>query len=364
MAKQILAIGDTGAQLVSKFNSNFDGTFPIAENCTDGIAGILLKGTDRFIHDYPGTAIGDTVYDLAGHNLFIGKLSGNFTLTGHANVGIGDRCLQDLTTGSLNTALGNFAGANITSGLANTAIGRAALWYNLTATGNTAVGESALERTIADENTGVGINAGMYITTGIQNQAFGYNALFGDFANAGVTGNENVAIGTGSLYCLSSGSYNIAIGGAAMQTMLTGSYNIAIGQQAMNSGTGSNNVAIGKYALYTTTGDNNTAIGFEALRWNPSGSGCVALGYYAGVHETGSNKLFIDNAARTNEADARIKALVYGIFDVATANQLLTVNGNINALEGYKIAGAAGVSGTITSASTVTVVKGIITNIA
>jgi hypothetical protein len=38
--------------------------------------------------------------------------------------------------------------------------------------------------------------------------------------------------------------------------------------------------------------------------------------------------LFIDNQQRANESDARIKALIYGVFDASPANQSLTVNGN------------------------------------
>ena len=51
------------------------------------------------------------------------------------------------------------------------------------------------------------------------------------------------------------------------------------------------------------------------------------LGYAAGYYETGDYKLFIDVLARANEADGRVKALIYGVFDAATADQLLRING-------------------------------------
>lgn len=54
------------------------------------------------------------------------------------------------------------------------------------------------------------------------------------------------------------------------------------------------------------------------------------MGHQAGYYETGNNKLFIDNAARASEADARIKALIYGVFDAATANQSLRINGAVS----------------------------------
>jgi hypothetical protein len=62
---------------------------------------------------------------------------------------------------------------------------------------------------------------------------------------------------------------------------------------------------------------------------NVNGSGNVGIGALAGYYETGSNKLFIDNAPRASEADARVKALIYGVFDAAVANQFLTINGNL-----------------------------------
>jgi hypothetical protein len=83
----------------------------------------------------------------------------------------------------------------------------------------------------------------------------------------------------------------------------------------------------------------------------------VFVGNAAGAHETGSNSLYIDNAPRASEADAKVKALVYGVFDAAVANQSLAVNGTLNA-SSYKVGGVAGASGTFSS---VTVVGGIVT---
>ena len=42
-----------------------------------------------------------------------------------------------------------------------------------------------------------------------------------------------------------------------------------------------------------------------------------------------SNKLFIDNQGRTNEATARTSSLVYGVFDATPANQIFNVNGSL-----------------------------------
>ena len=91
-----------------------------------------------------------------------------------------------------------------------------------------------------------------------------------------------------------------------------GYFNTYIGHLAANSANDSDqkNVCVG-----TRSGNAITA-----------GASNVFLGYSSGYYETGSSKLMIDNAPRTDEADARTKALIYGIFDAATANQVFTVN--------------------------------------
>ncbi|MBU0612307.1 hypothetical protein KKA39_02815, partial [Patescibacteria group bacterium] len=83
---------------------------------------------------------------------------------------------------------------------------------------------------------------------------------------------------------------------------------------------------------------------------NATGSGNVFLGSQAGYYETGSNKLFIDNQDRTDEATARTNSLIYGIFDATPANQKLTINGmlNVSVLPAYDDDAGAGGGGLTT----------------
>jgi hypothetical protein len=92
---------------------------------------------------------------------------------------------------------------------------------------------------------------------------------------------------------------------------------------------GNSETALGSFALYAQigwTGGCNTAIGAQALYSGTTLTGCVALGYCAGYHETANNKFFVDNQSRGSEANGRAMALLYGIFDAAIANQKLRVN--------------------------------------
>jgi hypothetical protein len=75
-------------------------------------------------------------------------------------------------------------------------------------------------------------------------------------------------------------------------------------------------------------GSNNTAFGSHAGNSN-NGSSNDFLRYSAGFWETRSNTLFIDNQPRSNYEDARIKSLIYGVFDFLPANQFLAINGTL-----------------------------------
>lgn len=72
----------------------------------------------------PSTAT--TIY-TTDNNFFVGDnvggMSGNFTLTGDNNIGVGSTVLNALTTGQQNTAIGSFVLNLITAGAGNTAMG-------------------------------------------------------------------------------------------------------------------------------------------------------------------------------------------------------------------------------------------------
>jgi len=150
----------------------------------------------------------------------------------------------------------------------------------------------------------------------------------------------NVYVGLFSGYDEFAGYSNTGVGGFSLTNNVSGYNNVAIGYNSLLSNTsGYNNVGIGMQALYSNvSGYNNVAIGQWSLRYS-TGDGNVALGYNSGYWETGDNKLFIDNAARSSEADGRIKALVYGEFNATALSQQITFNvGTLNILDGGNIA--------------------------
>jgi len=82
------------------------------------------------------------------------------------------------------------------------------------------------------------------------------------------TGEQNTAVGWGSLWSNTTGYWNTAIGWGSMFYNIDGYWNTATGLDALNSNTsGSRNSGFGLDALSgNTTGDYNTALGYAAFQ--------------------------------------------------------------------------------------------------
>ena len=81
---------------------------------TSATAGSILASSNRVFHTF------------GSNNLFVGELSGNYTLTvlnSDHNTGLGGYTLTSLTTGAYNLALGHGAGSTLTSGSYNLHLG-------------------------------------------------------------------------------------------------------------------------------------------------------------------------------------------------------------------------------------------------
>lgn len=284
----------------------------------------LRDWTATIARDHLSATIRDSVHSAGGNYSFgaVGtwSVSGtNFTVLSNAKILAGVTATRSLSIGFdsgfdptliHNTFIGVRSGKDLTTG-----------------TYNTAVGSSTLQAiTTGAANVVIGALSGTTISTGNSNTVVGYNSM--TFTTGG---SENVAIGVSTLVQNTTGNYNVAVGGSSLASATTADFNTAVGRQSMQlTTTGASNVAVGGIALQNnTTGSSNTAIGLGAGFGTTTGSGGVFLGNQAGYYETGSNKLFIDNTTRTNEADGRLKSLVYGIFDALTTNQFFTVNGHL-----------------------------------
>ncbi len=138
------------------------------------------------------------------------------------------------------------------------------------------------------------------------------NILVGGSAGtAFTTGDQNTFIGTNAGLHTTTGRVNVFIGVSATGGVnTTGSENIFLGDAGCSNTTGSDNIFIGTFA------------GFSNISSNKN----LFLGYGAGYYQTTGSHLIIDGAVRANAPDEVAKALIYGIFDASTSNQVLNFN--------------------------------------
>ena len=163
---------------------------------------------------------------------------------------------------------------------------------------NTAVGDGALSaNTTGAGNTAVGYQAGDAITTGSFNVVIGRLSMDN---SAGVTGDQNTAVGNGTLRNVTSGTLNTAVGSGALSSTTTGANNTAVGQSALTvNTTASNNTAVGYQAGYTNvTGGSNVFIG-QVSGYSSTGSENCFLGVGAGYSSTGSFNTFVGRGTGT-----------------------------------------------------------------
>ncbi len=126
----IFAATTTAQQLYVNANLNVSNKLNLPYTTASDI-GVIYKATFPWMHDY------------GSDNIFVGKNSGNFALTGTENIGIGTQVLSSLTSGVGNTALGFQSSLSMTTGGSNVAIGFESLFSCSIGSGNVAIGTAA-----------------------------------------------------------------------------------------------------------------------------------------------------------------------------------------------------------------------------
>lgn len=272
-------------------------TAPIAIKNASAVTGIEERAPNS-----TSVAIGvdalKSAQSAAINNVAIGNGALKNATTGATCVGIGSNALTANTTGYENTAIGHNTLFSNTYGFNNVACGAYALQTNVTGQANTAIGRIALANNLSGSN----------------NEAIGYGALGNN-----TTGTNNTSIGSSSSAAVTSGINNVVLGSSAL----------------CNNSTGNCNIAIGVSAARYLTGANNTAIGYSCLNYGAALSGCVTLGFYSGCYNTASNKLFIDNQNRTNEAGDLAGAIIQGTFSATPSSQTLVFNAACTSVYGH-----------------------------
>lgn len=270
------------------------------------------------------------------HNTFIGYQAGYSNTSGYQNSFIGYRAGHDNTTGLFNLFVGYEAGLTNTTGSQNMFMGYRAGASNKEGQYNMFLGIMAgAANTSGNGNLFIGPGAGFYNTTGNRNIFVGNMA-----GNYNVSGSSNLFFGEYAGYNNVSGFYNIFIGTTAGGSNTSGHKNIFIGDQAGYINTtgyensivgyqsgyklidGKNNVFMGFESGYTSNGSNNVYIGSRSGKFN-RGSGNIFIGTgAAGLEDSISNTLVIDNTIGI----AAHNALIYGNME---GTRMLALNGRV-----------------------------------
>jgi trimeric autotransporter adhesin len=197
-------------------------------------------------------------------------------------------------------------------------------------TSNTSFGVESLSNaaTTAQRTVAIGVNALKNLTSGNDNIAVGFGSL-----EANTTGLQNIAIGTAALSLNSSGSYNTAIGYDALTRNTTGILNTAVGNTSLfNNLMGNNNVGLGYATLQRNfSGSRNVAVGTNALFNNQSGNNNVGVGDSALERNTsGSNNVAVGrNSLFNNQGNSNNTS-------VGSESQLNNLSGQNNTSLGYR----------------------------
>lgn len=180
--------------------------------------GNIYKNGALFLHNFGTT------------NVFLGKGTGNLTLSGGYNSAIGFDALNSLTSGGFNMAVGRNALNALTSGTGNVGIGNSALSAITTQNDNAAIGNAALYGTKSVSSVAIGTLAGGALSgtqTGATFIGYGATSSPGGLTNATAIGYNAIVGASNSLVLGGTGSYavNVGIG----QTSPTARLHIAAG---------------------------------------------------------------------------------------------------------------------------------------
>ncbi|MEZ4858687.1 MAG: tail fiber domain-containing protein [Flavobacteriaceae bacterium] len=164
-----------------------------------------------------------------------------------------------------------------------------------------------------------------------RNTGVGYAALSG-----GVTGEDNTAIGYGSLGSTGAAIGNTAVGSFALGSNQDGFDNVGIGYASLGlNETGIGNVALGAFALnQNQLGHSNIGIGHSALRTNNGGLGNIGIGFEAAfLLDGGSDNVTIGASALHANTFSSENTIVGG--QAAYNNQIGYNNTFLGARTGY-----------------------------
>ena len=247
-------------------------------------------------------------------NIFMGTDAASGYTEASSNIFLGTYVGGSLTTGCCNIVFGRQAGRNISTGSRNIVMGFCVCVADGTADCQLAIGHDTNRWLTGDSsfNTTLAGIATVYSATGIVSATKfcgDGSALTGISAGFSPDSQENLYAGTGAGAISDADTcFNIGIGYSALTNLQgtgdpTGSGNVAIGAYAgLCMTNGCRNILIGCYAgKCITSGKTTTAIGHQAARDMRSGEYNAFFGSYAGMSGcSGSKNTAVGSSALKN----------------------------------------------------------------
>lgn len=266
----------TDAQTNSGSNLMFlgrDSANATWQHASNGNEDILAIGFDNLSNNNEfGFNEGEVL--SIGHHTFASASSSGF----RANFGIGIRAGQQWQSGICNTIIGHRAGQNTLNAERSIFIGYEA-GSNTQGSFNIVIGAHSGNGSsnTARDNIVLGSQSFSGASPGIHNMSLGHTTLRSldntaghpVYTQASDKATNNIAVGTRSLYNVTSGSNNVAIGRFSGENLTTGYDNTFIGHNAgayaygsstQAIQTGNNNICIGKDATTLLSGSDNEIV--------------------------------------------------------------------------------------------------------
>lgn len=296
-----ISTSGSGSTLTITATSSFIGTLNGDTGTASG-ASVNVYAATGFDNGSTVKIVGNNASTLTlqmhdgNDNVIIGRASGNGSMTGNLNYGVGTGFLQNNTSGGSNHGMGYLCMNGNTTGGENIAFGHSALQANSGGSFNVAIGDFTLLNVSADANVGIGYQALRFITTGTRNLAIGVSAgtnyATGNESHncllnhGGVNGESNTmrlgATGSGSQQqnrAFIAATYSTSVpgdfvtinsseqlGSVSPSTLLTSQVNI------FDDFIGSSTSATGSTAL-------GQQIWFQSATWNQRGTTLVESGH-------------------------------------------------------------------------------------
>jgi hypothetical protein len=343
-------------------------------NCSSSSTGVVyqnfLLGSGSYANQSLISTYGDNGVNVCGYNTFVGRGTGNFTLTrgnggARQNTALGSGVdfsgtthgnLYQLTTGAYNTALGSYTGIGVSSGNGNTIIGAYAGTTITTGSDNLIIG------------SGIDVEGGSSLSAGDSNNIVICNTGTSSTSNTTWLGTDGTGAGQQSQTYIAGNvqaarNFKLLATSSTVGSLTIGIYNALnmyggnffAGGSVNFTTTGTSNVIISADSGSLTSASSNTVVGFDSITNLSSGIGnCVFGASTLDNLMTGSDNVVVGYSSAANYSGSESWNIIIGNNVGATSSEssVLRIGNSTNATPGAGVLSKAYIQGITGGAGT------------